>query len=150
VFECAAIFEYLDGNMNPTRYYEVHDKWGPDSRPIVWGLSRFGKRHDAEMSDAVSNHHTPGDGKSFCVGFTPEMPRIHTAARVRSQRIRNMQKRVAKFPLFADQFEAEEMRDPYFSLDDAEKSQEHRRVFSEQHVAQFWSARETIEKVELG
>jgi hypothetical protein len=124
--------------MDETRFFEIKDGWGPDSKCVSWGLSRFGKRHDEEMSQAIAALHTPGDGKSFCVGFTPSIPKMHSPARVAAQRIRNMKARAAKLPLLADQIEAEEMKRSYFSEAEAERDQAERRAYYGKWEARFW------------
>jgi hypothetical protein len=90
------------------------------------------------MSQAIAALHTPGDGKSFCVGFTPSIPKMHTPARVAAQRIRNMKARAAKLPLLADQIQAEEMKRSYFSEAEAERDQAERRAYYVKWEARFW------------
>lgn len=125
--------------MDVTRYYEVKEGNRGYGKCIRWGLSRFGKRHDDEMSRAVSCYHPPGDTKSsFWIGFTPSIPTMQSPARVVARRVSNMKKRAAKFPLLADQIEAEEMKRSYFSEAEAERDQAERRAYFENWVAQFW------------
>jgi len=134
--------------MDSTRYYEIRSGWG-ESKCLCWGLSRFGKGHDAEMEAAVSQSKKPGDGTSFCVSFTPVMPKIKTPAAVRAQRIRNMKARAARMPLLADQIEAEEMQKPYFSETEAERDQEERRALHEKLIAKWWVEHTPDKKIVL-
>ena len=121
-----------------TRIYEIKSDWGSDSKLICWGMSRFGDGHDAEMEEAVAADKVPGDGKPFCVGFAPEMPKFRKPEQVRAQRIGNMLRRAAKLPLFADQIEAEEIQKDYFSLAAAENHQTKRKAYMEKWCEKFW------------
>jgi hypothetical protein len=125
--------------MDKTRYYELRKGWQAKAEIIRWGLSRFGKAHDQEMQDAVAGQKTAGDGTAFCVGFTPERRRIAKPEQVQAHRIRNMQKRVSKFPLFAEQFEKQEMQRSYFSLEEANQSQRERLENDQKWEKDFWA-----------
>lgn len=124
--------------MDKTRYYEIRSAMGPNGKCVRWGLSRFGLRHDEGMSQAIGSIKVPGDGTSFCVGFTPSLPKLHSPARVGAQRVRNMKARAAKLPLFASQIEAEELKREYYSLAQAERDQAERRAYIESWASRFW------------
>ena len=135
--------------MDETRYYELRSTWGPDGECIRWGLSRFGKKHDAEMDAAVSTGKNLGDGTSLCVSFTPVIPRMKSAAAVQAHRIRNMRARAAKLPLLAAQIEAEELAKPYFSIEQAERDQAERLAYFEKWAAQWWADHTPDKQVHL-
>jgi len=98
-----------------TRVYSIRDGLG-SKKLLSWGLSRYGDKHDAEMEIAVAKNKIPGDGKWFCVGFTPdESPRLKTPEQVQAQRIGNMKRRAAKLPLFRAEIEARQINKDYFS-----------------------------------
>jgi len=121
-----------------TRIYEIKSNWGSDSKLICWGMSRFGDGHDAEMEEAVTADKIPGDGKPFCVGFTPEIPKLRKPEQVRAQRIRNMQRRAAKLPLFVEEIEAREMQRDYFLMEAVEKHRSKRKAYIEKWCEEFW------------
>jgi hypothetical protein len=124
--------------MDETRYYEITDGWGPDSTCVRWGLSRFGERHDDEMFQAIAALHTPGDGKSLRVSFTPSVLKMQSTDRVLAQRIRNMKARAEKMPLLADQIIARELEREYFSKAEVERNQAERKAYYEKFEALFW------------
>ena len=128
----------MRGVMHMTRIYEIRDGFGPGAKVLRWGASRFGDGHDYEVQNIVLSGSTPGDGRALCVGFVPVIPLFWPAERVRAQRIRNMRRRAAKEPLFADQIEAEEMRREYFTIEHAERSQLEKKSQWENIVNEFW------------
>lgn len=134
-----------------TRIYSIRDSWKSDAKVLRWGASRFGDKHDPEMEKAVADgHKIPGDGKPFCVDFTPEMPRFKSPAQCREQRIRNMRKRIQqRDPLFADQFEVQELKRDYFSLEKVTRDQETKKAYFEKWILNFWNEHSPDKEVKL-
>ena len=122
-----------------TRIYEIRKRGTGEI--LKWGASRFGNGCDDEVGEIILSGTLPGDDKIFCVCFTPTTPRMKTAEQVRAQRIRNMHRRAAKLPLFADQIKAKEMKKDYFSINHAKRSQTRRKINHEHFVNEFWEDR---------
>jgi hypothetical protein len=90
------------------------------------------------MQLAILADKVPGDGKTFCVRFTPVMPKFKSPEQVKKQRINNMKRRtMKKAPLFADQIIAREIERASFTLEDAEKSQNKRKRYMEKVCEDF-------------
>jgi hypothetical protein len=109
-----------------SRIYAIFSSWGPKGKVEAWAESRFGDAEDPEIRNAIKYMTKPGDGRCFTVTFSPDQPKLMKPEHVRNLRIRNMQRRAQKQPLFAEEIEQSQMQREYFSMDAAEKAQKQR------------------------
>ena len=122
-----------------TRVYSIRNRLGYETIVLRWGLSRYGDNHDPEMEAAVGAFRAIGDGTGFYVSFTPDKaPRMKTPEQVQAQRIRNMQRRAAKLPLFTAEIESRQITKDYFSIEHAEQSQRDRSCVHRKFAEEFW------------
>lgn len=121
------------------RYYSVESGYGAGAVVLRWGLSRFGDATDSEMQETVARGMHLGS-EHFCVGWTPRRGRPHSPERMLQQRIGNMERRIRrKWPLYADQFIADEMRRDKFTLAACRRDAEIKTDCHETWVAEFWA-----------
>lgn len=120
------------------RVYNLYDSYGSDKKLILWGRSRFGSHDDREVCAAVEAASANYPGSKLYVGFTPEAPKMKTAEQVHRQRLGNLRRRCERFPLFADQFMAEQSAKPEYSLEDAQRSQDQRKALHDGFYREFW------------
>jgi len=130
------------------RVYTLFKGNGADRIIIQWGVSRFGNKHDQEMEDAVSVGQILGK-EHVGIEWLPEPCKQRSPEMMRAQRLRNMRKRLSKYPLFFDEFEKAELRKEYFSLKGCQADYEDRTKTDQEWMAKWWKAHPDILRVRL-
>lgn len=131
------------------RVYNLYDSYGSEKKLILWGRSRFGSADDRDICHAVEARADEFPGSKLYVGFTPDPPKMKTAEQVHRQRLGNLRRRCERFPLFADQFMAEQSAKPEYSLADAQRSQAQRKSMHEEFHREFWEEHRADNEVRL-
>lgn len=122
------------------RVYSLCEGHREDRTVVRWGVSRYDREHDAEMEAAVCSGQQFGK-QSIYIEWTPKPLKQHSPERMLAQRIQNMRRRIeSKFPLFADQFEREEMKRDKFSLETCQADYERRGQVDGKWHAEWWAA----------
>lgn len=119
------VYELVEGNIYSS------------GKILKWGVSRYGTSRDEEMENAVWAKRIIGKHTCY-VSWAPRRTRFKSPKQMQAHRLRNMQKRVGKFPLFAGELEKEELERDKFSLAACERDRAAKVIIEEQWIKEFW------------
>jgi len=131
------------------RVYSLCEGYRENRKVIRWGVSRYGRKHDVGMQEAVCVGQELGR-QSLYIEWTPRTPKQRSPEQMREHRLRNMRKRIErKFPLFAEQFIHEQLKRDKFDLNACKADHEARTRLIAESNASWWAAHPEERRVRL-